>query len=188
MNMHPHGRTTPANRPRKPKGGDSALPATIVEPEALQALRRLRQEAQAEIDRLITFLDATDIDPDLEPSLGWTSTMAFGDGTDLEDECQDEGAQCDDEGEPGDNGIADSGGADEFHSESGALSAFRNDRAIRKTGRPVPAPAWNGSANRQINEAWSQPDQVTRMADGSWLIMHHGELGKLTALPPRVRP
>ncbi|OKO67374.1 hypothetical protein AC628_39400 [Bradyrhizobium sp. NAS96.2] len=35
---------------------------------ALQRLRRLRQKAGAEIDRLIDFLDASDIDPDLEES------------------------------------------------------------------------------------------------------------------------
>lgn len=37
-----------------------------------RALRRFRKlQARAEIDRLLEFLDASDIDPDLEPSLGW---------------------------------------------------------------------------------------------------------------------
>jgi len=36
----------------------------------LEVLRELRREAAAEIDRLIDFLDQTDSDPDLEPSLG----------------------------------------------------------------------------------------------------------------------
>jgi hypothetical protein len=38
---------------------------------ALRRLRKLRVKARAEIDRLLEFLDASDIDPDLEPSLGW---------------------------------------------------------------------------------------------------------------------
>jgi hypothetical protein len=44
----------------------------------LKRLRRLRQKAADEIDRLLKFLDASDLDPDLEetadnePSLGWT--------------------------------------------------------------------------------------------------------------------
>ncbi|MCK1671231.1 hypothetical protein [Bradyrhizobium sp. 150] len=35
-----------------------------------QALGRLRKEAQDEIERLLAFLDSTEPDPDLEPSLG----------------------------------------------------------------------------------------------------------------------
>jgi hypothetical protein len=53
--------------------------------EVFQAIGKLRREAQAEVDRLIAFLDATDGDADLEPdndaepegdeepSLGWTT-------------------------------------------------------------------------------------------------------------------
>jgi hypothetical protein len=50
--------------------------------EALQCLRSLRKEAAAEIERLLEFMDASDLDPDLEetadgePSLGW-STLAI---------------------------------------------------------------------------------------------------------------
>lgn len=36
---------------------------------ALRRLRKLRERARNEIDRLLEFLDASDIDPDLEPSL-----------------------------------------------------------------------------------------------------------------------
>ncbi|MDH2402008.1 hypothetical protein QCM77_18885 [Bradyrhizobium sp. SSUT18] len=37
----------------------------------LVVLRDLRSQARAEIDRLLAFLDASDLDPDLEPSLGF---------------------------------------------------------------------------------------------------------------------
>jgi hypothetical protein len=36
----------------------------------LQRLRKLRIKAADEIDRLLALLDASDIDPDAEPSLG----------------------------------------------------------------------------------------------------------------------
>jgi hypothetical protein len=39
--------------------------------KALKRLRKLRQKAADEIDRLLEFLDASDIDPDLEPTLGY---------------------------------------------------------------------------------------------------------------------
>jgi hypothetical protein len=38
---------------------------------ALARLRKLRKRASDEIDRLLEFLDASDIDPDLEPTLGF---------------------------------------------------------------------------------------------------------------------
>ncbi|MET4364292.1 hypothetical protein ABIB06_004891 [Bradyrhizobium sp. LB8.2] len=38
---------------------------------ALVTLRNLRNQARAEIERLIAFLDASEIDPDLEPALGF---------------------------------------------------------------------------------------------------------------------
>jgi hypothetical protein len=38
---------------------------------SLAKLRELRSQARAEIDRLIAFLDASDLDPDLEPALGF---------------------------------------------------------------------------------------------------------------------
>lgn len=50
--------------------------------KALRRLAKLRATAQAEIDRLIAFLDQSD-----------PYVM-----TELEDECEDEGAQCEDEG------------------------------------------------------------------------------------------
>jgi hypothetical protein len=44
---------------------------TDISPEQFfQALGRLRREAQDEIERLLAFLDSTEPDPDLEPSLG----------------------------------------------------------------------------------------------------------------------
>ena len=61
---------------------------------ALAKLIRLRQEAADEIERLLAFLDDTDGE------------------VDLEEHCEDEGAQCDDEGEP-DSGIADLDGLKE---------------------------------------------------------------------------
>jgi hypothetical protein len=44
--------------------------------EALQRLRSLRKEAADEIDRLLDFLDESDIDPDLEPTLGFMNGPA----------------------------------------------------------------------------------------------------------------
>lgn len=60
---------------------------------AIAAIEWLRREAEAEIERLIAFLDETDgftmdereADPaDDEPSLGWTRAGALGDHRDLE--------------------------------------------------------------------------------------------------------
>lgn len=62
-----------------------------------------RHKIEKAIQNLIDLLDATEPDPDLEPvgddepSLGWTSTMAFGDSEDREDDF--------------DSGIADPAGA-----------------------------------------------------------------------------
>src|SRR5664279_5437100 len=49
---------------------------------ALKRLRKLRMKAADEIDRLLDFLDASDIDPDLEPTLG------FMNGPPEMDECE----------------------------------------------------------------------------------------------------
>jgi hypothetical protein len=60
----------------------------------LAKLMQLRDEAAHEVERLLAFLDETDGDTDLEPSLS-----GYSDGMDdREAECEDEGAQCDDEG------------------------------------------------------------------------------------------
>ena len=50
--------------------------------KALQRLRRLRTKASDEIERLLNFLDASDIDPDLEPTSG------FMNGPAEQDECE----------------------------------------------------------------------------------------------------
>jgi|SRR5882757_809649 len=95
---------------------------------ALRRLRRLREKARIEINRLLDFLDASDIDPDLEdvgdredvgddePSLGSIERhpschamdgrnssgdqthWAAGEGDDVEDE--HDGAEPDEDGEP----------------------------------------------------------------------------------------
>lgn len=52
----------------------------------------LRQRIEAEIDRLISLLDSADGDCDLEVC------------------CEDEGAQCEDEGDTSDSGIVDHDG------------------------------------------------------------------------------
>src|SRR5664279_1977738 len=49
---------------------------------AIKRLRKLRAKAADEIDRLLEFLDASDIDPDLEPTLG------FMNGPQEMDECE----------------------------------------------------------------------------------------------------
>lgn len=54
----------PAIRARAKKRRSSAPAKPSI--EAVRALARLRAEARAEIERLIDFLDATDMDPDLE--------------------------------------------------------------------------------------------------------------------------
>lgn len=49
---------------------------------ALRKLRKLRQQARDEIERLIQFLDESDLDPDLEPSLGFFENGTPGGVTD----------------------------------------------------------------------------------------------------------
>jgi hypothetical protein len=74
---------------------------------ALRAPVRLppRRLIEAEIERLIALLDAMEPDPDLEPWLA--GRLATGDtGDDREEESEDEGAQCDDDGAI-DSGVAD---------------------------------------------------------------------------------
>lgn len=120
----------------------------------LAALRRLRREAAAEIERLIALLDALDADPDLEepgelePSLGWTFTGYLGGDSDCEED-------HDSEFDPAEMGIADRDAADEFMSEHAAIASFRDDRAIRQTGRPVPEPVWHGREPRQLDEGFA---------------------------------
>jgi hypothetical protein len=59
-----------------------------------------REAIEDEIERLIDILDMIDPDPDLEPSLGLNGYMHLEPllAVDLEGDCEDEGAQCDDEG------------------------------------------------------------------------------------------
>lgn len=93
---------------------------TIVSAAATGLPLATRLDVETEIERLIAFLDEIDGDPDLEdddpaeeggdtePSLGWTYTLsgvhvaprAEGYELDLEEQCEDEGGQCDDEGFP----------------------------------------------------------------------------------------
>ena len=81
---------------------------------------RLRDEAAAEVERLLAFLDATDGCEDLapddnlepvgdeqEPNLaGWQRGTHWWTDECESDCCEDEGAQCDDEGHV-ESGIAD---------------------------------------------------------------------------------
>ncbi|MGM4886300.1 hypothetical protein [Tardiphaga sp. 11_C7_N12_6] len=95
------------------------IPTTAAE-FALARRGTLRQAVEAQIERLIAFLDCIDIDPDMEPSLGFCEPTLTGDempgfdwpyasgdasqhrqhgaNDDREFACEDEGAQCDDEG------------------------------------------------------------------------------------------
>lgn len=71
-----------------------------------------RQQLTRLISRLIDTLDEIDGDPDLEPALGFSELQPYEsqahaaklapiggpEWTDLEEACEDEGAQCDDEG------------------------------------------------------------------------------------------
>lgn len=77
-------------------------------PRGRRQRERLRALLEAAIERAIETLDALDGDPDLEPSLSSTNVgcgVSFsqlhwfrGCTDDREHECEDEGAQCDDEG------------------------------------------------------------------------------------------
>lgn len=73
-------------------------------------IQHFRSRLDAVIASLIGVVDALDGDCDLEPYLAGTPSPL---GVDVEDACEDEGAQCDDEGEPDDNGLADLAGHDE---------------------------------------------------------------------------
>lgn len=112
-----------------------------------------RHRIEAAIEALISLLDATEPDHDLEPSLGWnpygepdlegddadlepwlgwTTTMAHGSVTDAElDDCDDE---------PGDNGIADSGGQEEQGLKWAALDTIHAQMGQRQPilGRVIP--------------------------------------------------
>jgi len=76
----------------------------------------MRQRLEAAVERLLAILDALDGDPDLEPSLGWTKTHAYGSDLDLEDE--HDGVEPDEDFEDADDdGIADADGlAEQFGS------------------------------------------------------------------------
>lgn len=91
--------------------------------ELFHALGRPRQEAMDEIERLLTFLDSTEPDPDLEPSLG--SGLSGGDDREAEDENDEPslgadgrdnqlfswmGDITDREADPAESGIADHDG------------------------------------------------------------------------------
>lgn len=71
---------------------------------ALKRLRRLRERARNEIDRLLEFLDATDIDPDLEPSLGWTIAVARSYGNDQGIDDLEAEPEHDEDGADGEDG------------------------------------------------------------------------------------
>lgn len=74
------------NRPAG-AAGDLYFPTDISPEELLQAIGRLRKEAQDEIDRLIAFLDSTETDSDLEPSLaGYSDGMDDREGDSADDE------------------------------------------------------------------------------------------------------
>jgi hypothetical protein len=60
-----------------------------------------RRQIEAEVERLLTILDAMDGDPDLEPSLGSYNPQTSA--------CDCE-YQCDDEGDESDSGIGDADG------------------------------------------------------------------------------
>jgi hypothetical protein len=75
--------------PRSESAGALYVKTDISPEQIFQAIGRLRKEARDEIDRLIRFLDATD------------------NHMELEDQCEDEGAQC--EGGGGEEGCEDEG-------------------------------------------------------------------------------
>jgi hypothetical protein len=100
--------------------------------EALQRLRRLRKEAAAEIERLLEFMDASDIDPDLEetaddePSLGWPATGHCGGVDDLEAE-----PEHDEDGDPAEPSLGSVGDAhfDQTQWASGGRRDLEQDGA-----------------------------------------------------------
>lgn len=151
---------------------------------AIRELLSLRQRAAAEVERLLSLLDELDGDPDLEPYLASNGDMV---ADDREDQCEDEG-EDERENDPAEMGIADADGVYEFHCDSAATMAFRDCRAIRETGRPVPEPAWNGSPPRQIDDKWRQTDRSFRLPDGSWIVSHRGEKYRVAAVAHDRRP
>lgn len=127
----------------------------------IAALRRLRREAAVEIERLIALLDVLDADSDLEepgelePSLGWTSTGYLGGDSDCEDQREEDEDNHDREFDPAEMGIADRDAAESFADESAAIAAFRDDRSIRATGRPVQEPSWPTCEPRQLDPTFA---------------------------------
>ncbi|MET4345503.1 hypothetical protein [Bradyrhizobium sp. RT9a] len=88
--------------PPRAESVDSFSPPTTipqrVTAKPLSDLARLRKEASTEIERLIAFLDSTEPDPDLEPSLGSLgehhpdqTRWAAGDRRDLEQDPAESG-------------------------------------------------------------------------------------------------
>lgn len=107
-------------------------------------MAQLRYEVENEIERLIALLDLLDGDTDLEPSFCGVLSCSKGFGDTAENDeceecCEDEGAQCDDDGDDGDNGIADRGGIDEQlyirPRMIGHRIASYSDRDARQTNR-----------------------------------------------------
>ncbi|RXT46103.1 hypothetical protein B6S44_25000 [Bosea sp. Tri-44] len=72
----------------------------------------IRRRLDAVVVNLIAVADTLDGDCDLEPTLAGTPSPIALD--ECEECCEDEGAQCDDEGEPNDHGIADADGLAEL--------------------------------------------------------------------------
>src|SRR4051812_42080477 len=78
--------TNTAERPARPAG--ATIPPGLAQQQrdrerALRRLRKPRTKAKDEIERLLAFLDASDLDPDLEPSLGWPITGVRSYGNEL---------------------------------------------------------------------------------------------------------
>lgn len=80
---------TISNGPERPTGAISARPATTLAKKnrkrtgaarkaAVAELRRIRAEAEAEVERLLALLDQLDGYPDDEPSLGFVENHPFG--------------------------------------------------------------------------------------------------------------
>lgn len=120
------GCAQPRNTPRADAklcaSADLYLPTGVTPEEAFQAIGRLRHEAQDEIDRLLAFLDATETDADLEPSLGFPEV--------------DPGRLA-----PSDRGVADDREEDADHEaadpgvEQHPLYGQRHQHRARKLGR-----------------------------------------------------
>jgi hypothetical protein len=85
-----------------------------------EGIQHLRSRLDAVIASLIGIVDALDGDCDLEPTMAGAPSPNADD--ECEDVCEDEGAQCDDEGEPNDNGIGDYAGRDEQFARGLGLS------------------------------------------------------------------